>query len=48
MRLAYDYTDPAPATTFVICSATTQLSREIASRGLYPVVHLLSSHQPHP
>ena len=33
---ADDYTDPAPATTFAHLDATTELSREIASRGLYP------------
>ena len=31
---ADDYTDPAPATTFAHLDATTELSREIASRGL--------------
>ncbi len=40
---ADDYTDPAPATTFAHLDATTELSREIASRGLYPCVDPLSS-----
>lgn len=40
---ADDYTDPAPATTFAHLDATTELSREIASRGLYPCVDPLTS-----
>ncbi len=40
---ADDYTDPAPATTFAHLDATTELSREIASRGLYPAVDPLAS-----
>ncbi|MCL2783435.1 MAG: F0F1 ATP synthase subunit beta [Propionibacteriaceae bacterium] len=40
---ADDYTDPAPATTFAHLDATTELSRDIASRGLYPAVDPLSS-----
>jgi F-type H+/Na+-transporting ATPase subunit beta len=40
---ADDYTDPAPATTFAHLDATTELSREIASRGLYPAVDPLNS-----
>ncbi len=40
---ADDYTDPAPATTFAHLDATTNLSREIASRGLYPAVDPLES-----
>ena len=40
---ADDYTDPAPATTFAHLDATTELSREIASRGLSPAVDPLSS-----
>jgi F-type H+-transporting ATPase subunit beta len=40
---ADDYTDPAPATTFAHLDATTELSREIAARGLYPAVDPLSS-----
>lgn len=40
---ADDYTDPAPATTFAHLDATTQLSREIASRGLYPAIDPLTS-----
>ena len=40
---ADDYTDPAPATTFAHLDATTELSREVASRGLYPAVDPLTS-----
>jgi F-type H+-transporting ATPase subunit beta len=40
---ADDYTDPAPATTFAHLDATTELSREIASMGLYPAVDPLAS-----
>lgn len=40
---ADDYTDPAPATTFAHLDATTELSREVASRGLYPAVDPLAS-----
>ena len=40
---ADDYTDPAPATTFAHLDATTELSREIASKGIYPAVDPLSS-----
>ncbi|MGO1638061.1 F0F1 ATP synthase subunit beta [Ancrocorticia populi] len=40
---ADDYTDPAPATTFAHLDATTELSREIASQGLYPAVDPLAS-----
>lgn len=40
---ADDLTDPAPATTFAHLDATTELSREIASRGLYPAVDPLTS-----
>jgi F-type H+-transporting ATPase subunit beta len=40
---ADDYTDPAPATTFAHLDATTELSREIASMGIYPAVDPLSS-----
>jgi len=40
---ADDYTDPAPAATFAHLDATTELSREIASRGIYPAVDPLSS-----
>jgi F-type H+-transporting ATPase subunit beta len=40
---ADDYTDPAPATTFAHLDATTELSRDIASRGLYPAVDPLNS-----
>ncbi|HEU4568477.1 MAG TPA: F0F1 ATP synthase subunit beta, partial [Marmoricola sp.] len=35
---ADDITDPAPATTFAHLDATTELSREIASLGIYPAV----------
>lgn len=40
---ADDYTDPAPATTFAHLDATTELSRQIASLGIYPAVDPLSS-----
>ncbi|RAN72620.1 F0F1 ATP synthase subunit beta [Bacillus sp. SRB_336] len=40
---ADDYTDPAPAATFAHLDATTELSREIASRGLYPAIDPLTS-----
>ena len=35
---ADDLTDPAPATTFTHLDATTVLSRDIASQGIYPAV----------
>ncbi|WP_028245148.1 F0F1 ATP synthase subunit beta [Pseudoclavibacter soli] len=40
---ADDYTDPAPATTFAHLDATTNLTRDLASRGLYPAVDPLAS-----
>jgi F-type H+-transporting ATPase subunit beta len=40
---ADDYTDPAPFTTFAHLDATTELSRDIASQGIYPAVDPLSS-----
>ena len=40
---ADDLTDPAPATTFSHLDATTVLSRQIASLGLYPAVDPLDS-----
>ena len=40
---ADDYTDPAPATTFAHLDATTELSRDIASKGIYPAVDPLTS-----
>ncbi len=40
---ADDYTDPAPATTFAHLDATTNLSRDIASLGIYPAVDPLAS-----
>ncbi|PIU00542.1 MAG: F0F1 ATP synthase subunit beta [Bdellovibrionales bacterium CG10_big_fil_rev_8_21_14_0_10_45_34] len=40
---ADDYTDPAPATTFTHLDATTNLSRQIASLGIYPAVDPLAS-----
>ena len=40
---ADDLTDPAPATTFAHLDATTVLSREIASMGIYPAVDPLDS-----
>ena len=40
---ADDLTDPAPATTFAHLDATTVLSRNIASQGIYPAVDPLDS-----
>ena len=40
---ADDLTDPAPATTFTHLDATTVLSRDIASQGIYPAVDPLGS-----
>ena len=40
---ADDLTDPAPATTFAHLDATTVLSRQIASQGIYPAVDPLDS-----
>lgn len=40
---ADDLTDPAPATTFSHLDATTVLSRNIASQGIYPAVDPLES-----
>jgi F-type H+-transporting ATPase subunit beta len=40
---ADDYTDPAPAATFAHLDATTELSRDIASQGIYPAVDPLTS-----
>ena len=40
---ADDLTDPAPATTFTHLDATTVLSRNIASLGIYPAVDPLAS-----
>ena len=40
---ADDITDPAPHTTFAHLDAQTVLSREIASRGLYPAIDPLDS-----
>ena len=40
---ADDLTDPAPATTFAHLDATTVLSRDIASQGIYPAVDPLES-----
>ncbi len=40
---ADDLTDPAPATTFAHLDATTVLSRQIASLGIYPAVDPLDS-----
>ena len=45
---ADDYTDPAPATTFAHLDATTELSRDIASKGIYPAVDPLSLHLANP
>jgi F-type H+-transporting ATPase subunit beta len=40
---ADDITDPAPATTFAHLDATTVLSRNLASLGIYPAVDPLDS-----
>ncbi len=40
---ADDYTDPAPFTTFTHLDATTELSRVVASLGIYPAVDPLAS-----
>ncbi len=40
---ADDYTDPAPAAVFAHLDATTELSRDIASLGIYPAVDPLTS-----
>ncbi len=40
---ADDYTDPAPFTTFTHLDATTELSRQIFSLGIYPAVDPLGS-----
>ena len=40
---ADDYTDPAPANTFAHLDATTNLSRGIAEKGIFPAVDPLAS-----
>jgi F-type H+/Na+-transporting ATPase subunit beta len=40
---ADDYTDPAPATTFAHLDATTELSRGVFSKGIFPAVDPLAS-----
>ena len=40
---ADDYTDPAPATAFAHLDATTELSRAISEKGIYPAVDPLAS-----
>jgi len=40
---ADDYTDPAPATAFAHLDATTNLSRSISEKGIYPAVDPLAS-----
>jgi F-type H+-transporting ATPase subunit beta len=40
---ADDYTDPAPATTFAFLDATTELSRAITEKGIFPAVDPLAS-----
>ncbi|MEZ5066961.1 MAG: F0F1 ATP synthase subunit beta [bacterium] len=40
---ADDYTDPAPATAFTHLDSTTNLSRGIAEKGIYPAVDPLES-----
>lgn len=41
---ADDFTDPAPATTFSHLDATTNLSRALTEKGIYPAVDPLSSY----
>jgi len=41
---ADDYTDPAPAATFSHLDATTNLSRAVVERGIYPAVDPLASY----
>jgi F-type H+-transporting ATPase subunit beta len=41
---ADDFTDPAPATTFAHLDATTNLSRALTEKGIYPAVDPLSSY----
>jgi len=40
---ADDYTDPAPATTFAHLDATTELSRGVFQKGIFPAVDPLAS-----
>ncbi len=40
---ADDYTDPAPATTFAHLDATTELSRGVFAKGIFPAVDPLNS-----
>ncbi|WP_019812927.1 F0F1 ATP synthase subunit beta [Saccharomonospora saliphila] len=40
---ADDYTDPAPATTFAHLDATTELSRSVFQKGIFPAVDPLAS-----
>ncbi|MGB8200359.1 MAG: F0F1 ATP synthase subunit beta, partial [Pseudonocardiaceae bacterium] len=40
---ADDYTDPAPATTFAHLDATTELSRGVFAKGIFPAVDPLAS-----
>jgi F-type H+-transporting ATPase subunit beta len=40
---ADDFTDPAPATTFIHLDATTVLNRSISEMGIYPAVDPLAS-----
>ncbi|GAB2744849.1 F0F1 ATP synthase subunit beta [Salinifilum aidingensis] len=40
---ADDYTDPAPATTFAHLDATTELSRNVFQKGIFPAVDPLTS-----
>src|SRR5260370_13828657 len=40
---ADDYTDPAPFTTFTHLDATTNLSRDVFAKGIFPAVDPLAS-----
>jgi len=44
LRSCDDYTDPAPLPRFTHLDATTNLSRQIVERGIYPAVDPLASY----
>jgi len=44
MCIRDSYTDPAPAATFAHLDATTNLSRQIVERGIFPAVDPLASY----
>ncbi len=45
---ADDYTDPAPFTAFTHFDATTNLSRDVFAKGIFPAVDPLAVDLPHP